>query len=190
MALSRITAPVSLPVSLTEFRAHLWNIFDGHNTDALLTSLLEAATDKCETTIGRKLINQGWRSTTTTVSTAGIVLPFGNYQSLTKASWSDGTTWADLETADIEVDDTGVLAVVYCTWPDEVIKQVRIDWVCGYGATSASVPGDIKMAIKQLASHWYRMRSATTIEGEDGAARAVPFSYTALLHSHRLNFLG
>ena len=189
MALIRTVAPTVLPVSLSEFRAHLWNIFDNHNTDALLTSLLEAATDKTETTLGRKLISQTWRNTVRPAAET-IVLPFGGYLSLAKASWFDGTAWIDLTAADYDVDDTGVLAEVTCTWPSEATGSVRIDWVCGYGAAATAVPADIRMAIKQLATHWYRIRSASTLEGEDGRVVCTPLTFTNLLHSHRLNFLG
>jgi uncharacterized phiE125 gp8 family phage protein len=188
--LSRIVEPTELPVSLAEFRQHLWNIFDNHDSDTLMEGLIAAATERAETILSRKLITQTWRTTLRGAAT-GIVLPFGSFQSLAGAAWFDGSSWTALDTADIQVDDTGVLAVVDCDWSGitDEIKQVRVDWVCGYGDQDA-IPADIAMAIKQLPAHWYRLRSATTLDADDGIPKVVPFSFSALLQSHRLNFLG
>lgn len=191
MALTRTIGPAVLPVTVEDFRQHLWHTYDDHNSDALLTELLKAATDKAETTISRKLISQTWRINVRFAdASAAIVLPFGGFQSLVGVEWFDGSVWTSLAPDDIEVDDTGVLASVSCTYPSATIKQVRVEWVCGYGDSGNDVPGDILMAIKQVAAHWYRVRSASSLESEEGRVVCTPITFTHLLHSHRLNFLG
>jgi uncharacterized phiE125 gp8 family phage protein len=189
MALSRIIAPKVLPVDVEEFRQHLWNIYDNHDSDELMESLLQAATDKAEATIGRKLISQTWRTTWRDPALT-IVLPFGGFQSVTAAAWHDGTTWTEVDASKIDADDTRILAEVSIDWPDNDLRQLRLDWVCGYGDRPEDVPGDIRMAIKQLAAHWYRVRSATWVESEGGTVQVTPLTFTHLLHSHRLNLLG
>jgi uncharacterized phiE125 gp8 family phage protein len=189
MALTLITPPSDLPVPLAELRQHLWNIFDNHDTDELMTELLSAATARAEVICSRKLVTQTWRMTARG-AVSGLILPFGNFQEVVSASWTtDGVTWTPIAAGDIFADDSGALTEVELTWPDEDIRMVRVDWKCGYGAAD-DVPADIKMAIKQLAAHWYRMRSATSLEEEDGTPRVVPFSFTAMLQSYRLNFVG
>lgn len=189
MALTLLTPPSDLPVSLAELRQHLWNIFDNHDSDALMTELLTAATARAEVICSRKLVTQTWRMTARG-AVSGLILPFGNFQAVVSAAWTaDGANWTAITPGDIFVDDSGALTELEFVWPDEDIRMIRADWKCGYGDSDA-VPADIKMAIKQLAAHWYRMRSATSLEEEDGTPRVVPFSFTAMLQSYRLNFVG
>lgn len=191
--LTRLVPPSSLPVDLAEFRSHLWTVFEGHDDDSLLTTLLEAATGRAETILARRLITQTWRITASGAAT-GIVLPFGSFQAVSGAAWSvDGSTWTTIDPSLVTVDTTTVLAVANIDWSGidtAKVAAARVDWSCGYGDSPADVPADIRMAIKQLAAHWYRLRAATTLDDDEGVAKVVPFAFSALLHSHRLNFIG
>jgi len=189
MKTSVIVQPAALPVSLADLRAHLWNIYDNHDDDVLMTDLLTTATGRAETITGRKLITQTCRALTT--ETGMIQLPFGEFQSLVTVEWFDGTDWAEISTDDILVNDTKTLAEITVTWTGYDItdlEKVRYDWICGFG-DPVEVPAEITMAIKQIAAHWYRNRAATTTDEDDGAVRVVPFSFSALLNSHRLNLI-
>ncbi len=190
MALSLVTAPAKLPVTLAEFRQHLWNIYDDQNADDLMTSLLTDATAKAEADLGRKLISQTWRLTWNPSAGAQVVLPFGGFQEVTACTYWDGSAWVAVDLASVTVDDTEVCASVSVEWSADGITRARIEWVCGYGDEPASVPGDITMAIKQLAAHWYRVRSASSLESEDGTVSIAPLTFTNLLHNHRLNLIG
>lgn len=66
--------------------------------------------------------------------------------------------------------------------PGGAVNGIEIDFTAGYG-TATDVPGPLKLAIKQLAAHWYENRE-TDPGGE------VPGRVHALLTPYRLICLG
>lgn len=57
-----------------------------------------------------------------------------------------------------------IVLVSGATWPTALrnSKAVVVETICGYGATEASVPSDIKTAILQTLAVWYEDRCAGT----------------------------
>ena len=188
MAARTIVQPSVMPVPLEEFRRHLWNIYDDHDSDELMLDLLVAATDNAEARLGRKLIT---RTMQVEVDGSGmvIVLPFGDFQQVVGWDYDlNGGTAVVGDLSELGLGLQGVLAEVRIPYIEGASKT-RIRWRCGYGDAPADVPGDIRMAIKQLAAHWYTNRAAAVQEGETGRVVTTPFTYSALLHSYRLNFV-
>lgn len=55
MPVRTLTRPACLPVSVEEFRRHLWNVFDGHDSDELFLALIKAATEEAAGEGGEEL---------------------------------------------------------------------------------------------------------------------------------------
>ncbi len=190
MKIETIVKPAQMPVSLEEFRRHLWNIYDNHNSEELLTELLQGATDNAEERVGRKLINRTMRITAKLpLCDARLILPYGGCQQINQLEVYDGAgIWQVLPMEELATTELGAFTVVKTGNIDG--EEVRVTWVTGYGEDPQDVPGDIRMAIKQLASHWYNNRAAAVQEGETGRVVCTPLTYTNLLHTHRLYLTG
>lgn len=69
-------------------------------------------------------------------------------------------------------------------WPPVLYipNAVEIHYTAGYSADAALVPARLKMAIKQLVSHWYENREIVT----PGNTAQLPFHVQALLWSLRI----
>lgn len=73
-------------------------------------------------------------------------------------------------------------------WPTETLRlsnAVIIKYVGGYGDAGASVPDEIKLALKMLVGHFYENREATFNQ----ALKDVPFA-RELLDINRVNWFG
>lgn len=187
MIVKTIEQPHCMPVSVDEIRRHLWNIFDAHDSDELFEELLVAATDHAETRLGRKLIT---RTMQLTIPSTGmqVVLPFGDCQGVVRWGYDLAGVATEGDMGAVTVGMQGSFAEVGLPFI-EGASMARIIWKCGYGDAPADVPGDIRMAIKQLAAYWYNNRAAAVQEGETGKVTATPFTYSSLLHPYRMNFM-
>lgn len=73
------------------------------------------------------------------------------------------------------------------SWPSvgSFPGAIRIQFTAGFGATAASVPEDIRLALLYLAAHWYENRLPVTGDG----VQEVPHHLDALIAMHRVAFL-
>lgn len=147
MALSLITAPSVLPVSLVELKAHLK--VDTTDFDDELTLKLKSAVKHVEEVTRRALLTQTWRLSLDTFPKQ-IELPKGRTQSVTmtylntsgvRTSFTDFVVSAGREPAI-------VVPAWSSEWPDfrEFLESVQVSFVCGWTA-AADVPADIKSAV-------------------------------------------
>jgi uncharacterized phiE125 gp8 family phage protein len=121
-----------------------------------------------------------------------IRIPFAPLASVDKFEVTDqnGTT-TEFAAASFIADVVGipgriVLKEAY-DWPYPAAdlasaNAVAISYTVGYGASGASVPERIKLAIKMLASHWYENREAQSPLG----LHEVPMGVRALLANFRV----
>lgn len=82
----------------------------------------------------------------------------------------------------VSLGSPGGIAPAFTTqWPQVQPRPdaIAIRFTAGYGATAASVPETIKLAMKMLIGAWYENREAA----QPGALAAVPFAVDALLAS-------
>ena len=187
MALIRIAAPASEPLTLAEAKLHCR--VDGTDEDALITALIVAAREQAEHETGRALITQTWELVHDSFPDA-FVLRKSPIQSVTSLKYLDAATGAEqtLDPADYLLDkdnEPGYLVPAYgkawpATWP--VPNAVRCLYVCGY-VDAAAVP----QAIKQ----WMLLAIGTMYENRatSGAAQvyAVPDRFwSGLLDPYRL----
>jgi uncharacterized phiE125 gp8 family phage protein len=60
---------------------------------------------------------------------------------------------------------------------------IEIVWVAGYGDTAATVPDDLRQAIKLLTSHFYEFRQPVEV-AKAGGALEMPWSVDAILNPY------
>lgn len=198
------SAPASSPVSLAEVKA--WLRIDTSDEDALLASLIGAATDAAEQYTRRAFINQTIRLTVDLASSRlddmlgdGVYdLPvsalFGDMPQVIElprppvSSITSVTTYNTAGTSStfassnysLNADGTRLYLNQGCSWPSDLrpIAACEILYVAGYGASASSVPQAIKTAILMHIAHLYESRGVC-----DGA---VPAGCANLLRQYRI----
>ena len=169
MALQRITAPVLWPVSLADVKAHCR--VDLSDDDALLQTLLEAATEMAEQATGRALMPQTWElsleafpPSSNTYSQA-MVLTRVPVQSILSLSYTDAAgviqTLLPVDYLLNNCDDFGFATVVpifASLWPTEA-RDIKLRFVAGY-ADASTVPSSIQQWIKLQVAAMYDNREA------------------------------
>lgn len=208
MGLKVITQPLVEPVSLDEAKLHLR--VDGTEEDDLITALIQAAREYVERYTRKTLIYTTYRytldtfpggSTWTAFSTMEpIELPRqpvaeiavgGNYSyAMPRIRYYDTDSVQQTLTyagEDFELDlgsnPPALRLFPYSYWPIAEYYRanaVEVDFVAGYGPTSASVPASLIAAIKLLIGHWYENRQAVGA----GFGAEVPLAVESLLRLH------
>jgi uncharacterized phiE125 gp8 family phage protein len=141
--------------------------------DNILTAIITAARQQVEAILQRQLITATWDALLDEFPDKNFIpLPFGSLQSVTSITyWEAGVAAPEppmTVTTDYLVDissDPGRIVLPYgVSWPSftaHPVNPIAIRFVCGYGATTASVPAAIRTAIKMLAEDYWNNRSAT-----------------------------
>jgi uncharacterized phiE125 gp8 family phage protein len=192
MALQRITAPSTWPVSLADVKAHCR--VDLSDDDALLQTLLEAATEMAEQATGRALMTQSWELTldafppTRSIYSEALVLTRVPVQSIVSLSYTDESgviqTLLPVDYLLNNCDDFGFATVVpaFATlWPSEAL-DVKLRFVAGF-ADASLVPASIQQWIKLQVAAMYEQREA------ESAQRGSPIKLgfvDALLNRYRV----
>lgn len=161
------TPPTLEPVTLAEAKLHCK--VDLTTEDDYITGLIVAARRYCEHMTGRAFVTQTWYLRGDYFPDK-IVIPFPKLQSVSSISYidTDGVTQT-LAATEYTVDayrEPGTIVEAYDkSWPTtrDVDNCVTIEYVCGYGATAASVPEGIRHAIKMLVAHWHSARQPVIV---------------------------
>jgi len=182
------------PVTLAELKAHA-RISSGSD-DALLTGLIKAARMWCEGYTRLSFIAQTWAlSLIGPPATRNFInLPRAPLLSITRAQiYSDqdeAQTWsAAAYYADTMARPGRLVLRNDANWPEyeRCANGLIVEYVAGFGVDASAVPEEIKLAIKQLALHWYEHRGEAAV-GE--SVTRVPMTIEQLLLSYRLAGLG
>jgi uncharacterized phiE125 gp8 family phage protein len=182
-----ITAPAELPVTLTEAKEHLRVTVT--DEDALILSLMYAATEWAEAFTNRKFITQTWELVLDEFPKEFDV-PNAPLASVTHIKYLD-TDDAEqtLASAQYQVDavsDPGRIVLdPDSSWPDisDKINAVTVRFVCGYGL-AAAVPFAIKAAILLIVGHLFENRELVVIGTLP--PQELPLSASALLAPYRV----
>lgn len=174
LTLRRTSAPAVTPVTwdggtgIESAKAHLRLTDNAEQT--LVEGLIEAATHLVEQQIERALITQTWTLTLDEfpLSSAPIELPRPPLLSMTSISYYDEngdsqTLDSSLYQADLLSQPGRLVPAVDEDWPDTEsgrLNAVSIVYTAGYGATGASVPRPLRLAILQLVGHWFEHRES------------------------------
>lgn len=159
------TAAASQPVTLDEAKAQLR--VDGTDEDALITSLIVAATSAVEEDTGRALVTQTWDYAISQPSGA-VSLPLAPVASISALTYydtddvaqtltvSDFYLFADNDRACVEPKD-GV------AWPGMKDRADALTIAFIAGAAVADVPQALKQAILLLVTHWFENRGVVSL---------------------------
>lgn len=187
-SLELVTPPEVEPVTRTEAKIARREALDDHEQDALIDSLIKAATQQVEEETTRQLINATWRQSLPHWPTrhgGRIELrrpPVREIISVTYLDTSgvrqtlDGSRYL-LDAA--SPNRPGWLYPAYNTsWPDARSQpgSIQVTFVAGYGAAAANCPETARQAIQLLAGHWFENREAV---GKVGAE--IGLAYNALV---------
>ena len=158
MSLSLVTAPTVEPVSLAEAKLHLRvTVADD---DALISGLIPAARDYCETVTHRAIPLQTWDDKRDGFPDDGVIwLPKAPLVSVTSVTYVDPNgvtqTWSStLYTVDAPV---GPKARAGCVVPNyslsfpstrDVINAVTIRFVAGYAAVPSMIAACLKEHVR------------------------------------------
>jgi uncharacterized phiE125 gp8 family phage protein len=192
-SLTVTTGAATLPVSLTEAKAHL-RVVDFTGDDDYIVSLIDAATTWCEDYCDRTFADKtytvafdDWPALRTELPRPPVRLNGTATSATVTISYVDTSgstqtlTWAQSGTQQFRVDRDHVPCLIYPLylqdWPSVRLddKSVQITYLAGYGG-AANVPTPAKHAIKMLVGHWYASREAVGSVGHD-----VPLGVAALL---------
>ena len=152
--------PASLPVTLDTAKDHLAVMFDDDN--AIITAYISAATEAVERYTERSLITRTLEAGYYCFP-AFFELPRPPLVSVEQITYkdSDGSPIV-LDSANYAVDlySNRSIVVPVGDWPtvDPSPGNVLVEYVTGYGATPADIPGDIIAAILLLIGHFYSNR--------------------------------
>lgn len=180
-ALALITPPSKDVISLAEMKA--WAKIDHNEEDALLASIITAATESAEQFTNRSLLTQTWRLTLDLHATRTYDnLPGGVYdlpvtalygglpdvislprlplQSVTSVTtYNTANTGTVFASSNYYVDTANGRIVLNQSslWPSNLRNRSAcvIDYVAGYGDSSSSVPQAIRTAILMHAQKMY-----------------------------------
>jgi uncharacterized phiE125 gp8 family phage protein len=184
MGLTSITTSAS-PVTLAEARAYLR--IDGGDDDAVLASIIEAATEWVEDQTRQQL-------RTTVLEYTLDAFPCGREIRLPKpplrsveAVWyfNPAGQEAIFPSAAYKLDTSSkpgrIILKPGFSWPvtDGSPQAVRIEYTAGYD-DAAPVPAVLKQAIKFMAGHWFENREAAI----DRRIDAVPLTVESVLQQH------
>jgi uncharacterized phiE125 gp8 family phage protein len=190
MALKLLTPPLATNdvVSLAEIKQHCR--VDHSDEDALLATYVKAAVSHFENhtgMIGVTLGQQTWALYCDSLPCEGLEIPLRPLIAVDAFEYLDPAagiyvTWPTLNyTVDL-FSYRGRIAPV-ADWPvvKDVINAVKITFKAGFGSSNADVPVSLRVAVMQLAGHWYQNRETTS----DMSLKELPFAVEALISQWR-----
>lgn len=182
-------APAKEPVSSAEFRAH--QRIDSTDENELIDAMLKSARGLAEDYTERSFIETVWDYYLDCLDERTIYLPRGKLVSVEFLKYYDVngqlTTFSSSNyQVDTMRDRPRIVLNHNVCWPIlklGKINSVQIQFTAGYGENADSVPTEIKLAINQLAAHWYEHREAYS----DGfEVKQVPMTFYNLLKPFRI----
>jgi uncharacterized phiE125 gp8 family phage protein len=184
--------PAVEPLTVAEAKAHLR--VDHTTDDTLIESLIKAARTYCEQFQNRAYITQTRKLYLNDFpgNDCEIALPGAPLQSVSSVTYvdTDGATqtWSSsLYQVDAK-DQPGVLMPVWgevypLVYPNK-LNAVAITYVCGYGGTSASIPENIRHAVRLLLGDMYNNRENAVV---GNIVNTLPLSVESLLWQDRIH---
>lgn len=173
MSLETITPPAAPAVSLDDVIDHVRLILEDDvlPDEELVTLYRETAIGRIEAETGRALINRTLRFKADRFCQA-IALPVAPVVSVSSVGYVDAN--GDLQT----LDASAYSLVDRLDWPRivpsyglsfpatrQVPEAVTVEFVAGYGAADADVPGELRTAVLQTTAGLYAYREDVTTAG-------------------------
>lgn len=167
-SLVRVTAPSTSPISLAEAKAQMR--VEGTDDDTIIQRLIDAAVAFVDVqgALGFAMITQTWGQWLSP-NPGTVQLSLGPVQSVSAVKYYDVDGVLQTATlSDFNVFGTPNRITVSPkagnAWPVTQTRDdaIKIEYVIGYGATSASVPQTVRHALMMLVAHWYENRETSS----------------------------
>jgi uncharacterized phiE125 gp8 family phage protein len=186
----RTESALQAPVTLVEFQAN--SRVDGEAT--LLNGLLSAATVAIEEACGKSLMEQTWELKVSGPVDGVIDLPKTPVISVDAITYLDGAEASQT----LDVDDFALIGdedrawlqpKLGISWPNTVCRAdaITVTFKSGF-EDAASVPANLKQAIKMLAGHYYENREAVR-DAERGGVIELPMGVEYLVGLSRRGWI-
>jgi uncharacterized phiE125 gp8 family phage protein len=191
-SLVRVTAPATAPISLAEAKAQMK--VESSDDDTIIQRLIDAAVNfvDAQGALGKGMITQTWGQWLSP-NPSTVYLSLGPVQSVSAIKYYDENGTLQTATlADFNVFGTpnriSVSPKSGKAWPVTQMRDdaIKIEYIIGYGSTSASVPETVRHALMMLVAHWYDMRETST----EKQMYDLPFGFTDMIGTERNSFYG
>ena len=167
MSLTLTMPPAEEPVALAAFKEHLK--IDGADEDASLAGYLLAARRTIEARYNLAMIAQGWRLTLD-AAPREVALALSPVLSIDSVGLARAGVTQTLPASAYEAT-TGAVARVRlkASYPG---AGLVVAFTAGW-ANAASLPEELKLAVKTLAAHFYERREGEAGDGAPGVVRIL-----------------
>ena len=192
-SLVRVTAPSALPISVAEAKAQMR--VEGNDEDTIIERLINAAVAFVDVqgVLGFAMITQTWGQWVGP-NPGTVMLSLGPVQSVSAIKYYDiNGTLQTATLANFNVFGTPNRITISpktgYAWPVTQTRDdaIKIEYVIGYGATSASVPQTVRHALMMLVAHWYENRENELI---GTISKTLPFGFDDILNIERNSWYG
>jgi uncharacterized phiE125 gp8 family phage protein len=191
-SLVRVTAPAVSPISLAEAKAQMR--VEGNDDDTIIQRLIDAAVAFVDVqgVLGRAMITQTWAEWIAP-NPSTVLLSIGPVQSVSSIKYYDIDGVLQTATlADFNVFGTPnritITPKTSKAWPITQTRDdaIKIEYVVGYGSTSASVPQTVRHALLMLVAHWYENRETT----QEKQMQDLPYGFMEMMNIERNSWYG
>jgi uncharacterized phiE125 gp8 family phage protein len=191
-SLVRVTAPAALPISVAEAKAQMR--VEGNDDDTIIERLVNAAVAFVDVqgVLGRAMITQTWAEWIAP-NPSTVMLSLGPVQSVSAIKYYDIDGALQTATlADFNVFGTPnritITPKTSKAWPITQTRDdaIKIEYVVGYGSTSASVPQTVRHALLMLVAHWYENRETT----QEKQMQDLPYGFMEMMNIERNSWYG
>jgi len=204
----RTVDPSIEPVDVTTQKAFMR--LTTSSDDALITTFISAAREYVELQTKLAMITQTWKLTLDEFPSQDSGVWWDGTRDGALSSLNTVQDWIELPTGPLiavtsfstfNAADTPTLFTGFYTdtarrpgrvalrsgsvWPVATrgVNGIEIVYTAGFGPAANNVPADLRIAISQIASHWYENREIMTF---DIAARDVPQSAERIIKSRKV----
>lgn len=183
-----VTGPTVEPVSRAEAKLHCRIDTDLTADDSYVDALITAARRHIERRTQLQLVNATWKQVEDRFPPWEMTLAKSPLVSVSSIRYRDvDGDWQTLDSATYEaaIGSPGRLAPVDGEqWPTLYpgLAGVEVTYVAGHGATAASVPEELRLAVKWLVAHWYRNREAV----DEGTFKELPLGVLTMIQNYRV----
>jgi uncharacterized phiE125 gp8 family phage protein len=192
-SLVQITGPTVTPISLAEAKAQMK--VESSDDDAIIQRLIASAVAfvDAQGALGKAMITQTWGQWLSP-NPGTVYLLLGPVQSVSAIKYYDvdgALQTANL--ADFNVFGTpnriSVFPKTGKAWPVTQTRDdaIKIEYIIGYGSTSASVPETVRHALMMLVSNWYENRETELV---GSISKTLPFGFNDLIGIERNQWYG
>lgn len=191
-SLVRVTAPSASPISLAEAKAQMR--VEGNDDDIVIQRLIDSAVAfvDAQGVLGFAMITQTWGQWLSP-NPGTVQLSLGPVQSVSAVKYYDVDGVLQTATlSDFNVFGTPNRITVSPksgkAWPVTQTRDdaIKIEYVIGYGATSASVPQTVRHALMMLVAHWYENRETSS----EKQMLDMPYGFSEMIGIERNQWYG